>query len=214
VAADDHAQRPGEPCPAPATRADPGSGGRRAHARAQTPHESAEHDALRGAFDASVEDALAKLPDPFRQVVELVDLDGLTYQEAAEAAGVPIGTVMSRLHRARQRIRGHLRADGLVARSPMRGDGPGMRGLLSCRQVGKVLQSFLDAELDEAGTHTVAEHLEDCRRCGMAADLYLEIKASLGRGAASVPGGSLTRLDEFAQTLAAGETGEPRTDSA
>jgi len=49
--------------------------------------------------------------DPARSV-QLVDVDGLTYAEAAEALGVPRGTVMSRLHRARARIR--LVAAGLV----------------------------------------------------------------------------------------------------
>lgn len=56
-------------------------------------------------FDQAVVDALAKLPDNFRQVVELVDIDGLAYQEAADVLDVPLGTVMSRLHRARRRIR-------------------------------------------------------------------------------------------------------------
>ena len=65
-------------------------------------------------FDAVVVEALDALPDRFRQVVELVDIDGLTYAEAAEAAGVPVGTVMSRLHRARTRIRSRLAAAGLA----------------------------------------------------------------------------------------------------
>lgn len=79
--------------------------------------------------------------------------------------------------------------------------------MLSCQQVGKILQSFLDAELDEVTTDKVAEHLEDCRRCGMAADVYLEIKASLGRDAPVVPEESLSRLEEFARGLAAGGDG-------
>ncbi len=82
---------------------------------------------------------------------------------------------------------------------------------LSCRQVGKILQSFLDSELDEVTADKVAEHLEDCRRCGMAADVYLEIKASLGRDATVVPEESLTRLEEFARRLTAGENGDPPT---
>ncbi len=81
---------------------------------------------------------------------------------------------------------------------------------LSCRQVGQILQSFLDSELDEVTTDKVAEHLEDCRRCGMAADLYLEIKASLGPG---VPEESLARLEEFAERLAVGEGGDPPTSA-
>lgn len=64
-------------------------------------------------FDASVTQAFSELSDDFRQVVELVDLNGLAYQEAADILGVPVGTVMSRLHRARRRIRDHLAEHGL-----------------------------------------------------------------------------------------------------
>jgi RNA polymerase sigma-70 factor, ECF subfamily len=56
-------------------------------------------------FDAAVTAALEELPENFRRVVELVDVDGLSYQEAADVLDVPLGTVMSRLHRARRRIR-------------------------------------------------------------------------------------------------------------
>ncbi len=56
-------------------------------------------------FDAAVTASLEELPENFRRVIELVDVDGLTYQEAADLLEVPLGTVMSRLHRARRRIR-------------------------------------------------------------------------------------------------------------
>jgi RNA polymerase sigma-70 factor (ECF subfamily) len=94
---------------------DPEAGDRILETR--TPHDSAEQDALRDAFDAAVESALEALPDKFRRVVRLVDLDGLSYKEAADLLGVPIGTVMSRLHRARKRIRSRLDEDGLFERS-------------------------------------------------------------------------------------------------
>lgn len=45
---------------------------------------------------------LAALPETFRAVLSLVDLDELTYREAASELGVPVGTVMSRLHRGRK----------------------------------------------------------------------------------------------------------------
>jgi RNA polymerase sigma-70 factor, ECF subfamily len=67
-------------------------------------------------FDAVVEDAYRALPVPFRQVVDLVDLNGLAYAEAAEVLDIPVGTVMSRLHRARKRIRLHLAQNGVVGR--------------------------------------------------------------------------------------------------
>ena len=67
-------------------------------------------------FDAAVEDAYRALPVPFRQVVDLVDLNGLAYAEAAEVLDIPVGTVMSRLHRARKRIREHLASNGVTGR--------------------------------------------------------------------------------------------------
>jgi RNA polymerase sigma-70 factor (ECF subfamily) len=49
-----------------------------------------------------VQRALAALPASFRQAVELVDVADLSYRDAAEIIGVPLGTVMSRLHRGRR----------------------------------------------------------------------------------------------------------------
>ncbi len=57
-----------------------------------------------------VERALSSLPDEFRAVVLLVDLDELTYREVAGVLGCPIGTVMSRLHRGRRVLKRRLRA--------------------------------------------------------------------------------------------------------
>lgn len=71
-------------------------------------------------FDAVVADAYDRLPERHREVVRLVDLDGLSYAEAAHVLGVPVGTVMSRLHRARARLRDRLAAAGLA---PKRGGG-------------------------------------------------------------------------------------------
>jgi RNA polymerase sigma-70 factor, ECF subfamily len=48
--------------------------------------------------------ALAELPEDFREAVVLRELEGLSYKEIAVVAGVPIGTVMSRLARARERL--------------------------------------------------------------------------------------------------------------
>jgi RNA polymerase sigma-70 factor (ECF subfamily) len=63
--------------------------------------------------------ALADLPERYRDVVELVDLQGLPYKEAAERLECPLGTVMSRLHRARRLLRERLaeaaRAWGIAA---------------------------------------------------------------------------------------------------
>ncbi len=52
--------------------------------------------------------ALDALPVHYREVVDLVDLDGLSYQAAASELHIPTGTVMSRLHRGRRRLRENL----------------------------------------------------------------------------------------------------------
>jgi RNA polymerase sigma-70 factor, ECF subfamily len=52
----------------------------------------------------AVRQAMAALPEEQRAVLLLVTVDGLSYQEAADALGVPMGTVMSRLARARARL--------------------------------------------------------------------------------------------------------------
>ncbi len=67
---------------------------------------------LADVLDPPVANALRSLSDRFRAVVVLVDIDGLTYQEAADTLEIPIGTVMSRLHRARKRMRDQLRDEG------------------------------------------------------------------------------------------------------
>ena len=69
-------------------------------------------------FDAAVEDGLRGLSVDFRRTIELVDIAGLSYAETATLLNVPVGTVMSRLHRARTRMREHLAAADLTERSP------------------------------------------------------------------------------------------------
>lgn len=63
--------------------------------------------------------ALSALPDAFRQVLVLVDLKDRSYKDAAQTLGCPVGTVMSRLHRARramkEQLEGYAISEGYVA---------------------------------------------------------------------------------------------------
>jgi RNA polymerase sigma-70 factor, ECF subfamily len=70
--------------------------------------------AIAGQLAPQVRDAVASLSAKHRAVLVLVDLDGLTYREAAEVLDVPEGTVMSRLHRARRRVRSQLEEVGFL----------------------------------------------------------------------------------------------------
>ena len=67
--------------------------------------QSAEVEALRNMPDAAIADAMNSLNDDYRMVVYLSDVEGLAYKEIAEALDIPIGTVMSRLHRGRKQLR-------------------------------------------------------------------------------------------------------------
>ena len=62
---------------------------------------------------ATVRGALESLPEPFRETLVLRELEELSYREIAQATGAPIGTVMSRLARARQMLLAVLPMEGL-----------------------------------------------------------------------------------------------------
>ena len=83
------------------------------------PFDEEEHSGERPASDPEtlllrvdagtvIERAMSGLPDRFRELLILRELEGLTYRELAEAMGIPIGSVMSGLSRARHAFRGAL----------------------------------------------------------------------------------------------------------
>ena len=71
--------------------------------------ESPEQHAERNEVAAQLQRAILSLPHDQRTVLVLVDVHGLSYEEAAEAEGVALGTIRSRLSRARRRARDYLR---------------------------------------------------------------------------------------------------------
>ena len=69
------------------------------------PARSAEAEALDRLADSEILRALRDLPEDFKVAIYLADIEGYPYKEVAEMMGTPIGTVMSRLHRGRSRLR-------------------------------------------------------------------------------------------------------------
>jgi RNA polymerase sigma factor (sigma-70 family) len=88
----------GEEMETPAWLADPG----------ESPEDAVGRDELGDA----IQNCLNHLPDDFRSVVVLVDIQGMDYSEAAASLGKPLGTVKSRLARARLRLRDCLQGIG------------------------------------------------------------------------------------------------------
>lgn len=67
-------------------------------------HREPERAVERPLLEGAVAKVLEELPEDFRTVLVLVDVEGMTYREVADAMGCPMGTVMSRLHRARRAV--------------------------------------------------------------------------------------------------------------
>lgn len=70
---------------------------------------SAETEALENLPNEAIANALNSIPEDFREAVYMADVDGFAYKEIAEILDIPVGTVMSRLHRGRKLLRELLR---------------------------------------------------------------------------------------------------------
>jgi anti-sigma factor RsiW len=81
---------------------------------------------------------------------------------------------------------------------------------MNCMQVGRRLQRYLDGDVDDLTARRIMLHLDDCRRCGMEATAYTEIKASLARRGEDLPDDAVARLRSFGERLI--EEGPPADD--
>lgn len=77
----------------------------------------------------------------------------------------------------------------------------GTKDMASCMQVARQLHAYLDGEIDDVTARRIARHLEVCRRCGLEASTYTEIKSALARRGEPVPDEALERLRRFGNNL-------------
>src|SRR5271167_3950238 len=82
-----------------------GAAGRRRRPIWPEPQASPETALLRQQDGDTIRRLVAALPQPFREAIVMREINDLSYHEIAEVAGVPVGTVMSRLARARAMLR-------------------------------------------------------------------------------------------------------------
>jgi RNA polymerase sigma factor (sigma-70 family) len=78
------------------------------HGGGDESHRPTDAAAIASSERAELRDALDQLPPEHREAIVLREIEGLSYKEIAAVTGTPIGTVMSRLSRARQRLQGAL----------------------------------------------------------------------------------------------------------
>lgn len=73
---------------------------------------------------------------------------------------------------------------------------------VNCREVGKILQSYLDNDVEEDFTEKIAAHLDACKDCGLEVKTYRQIKTSLASKMPKVEPAALERLQAFGNQLA------------
>ena len=115
-------------------------------------HQDPERSLVTRLAGSQIREALERLPEDFRMVVVLADLEGFSYREIADQVGCPIGTVMSRLHRGRRLMRQQLLELG--------------------RELGLLHDGPAKDDTEDAGVDRVLESLDQFRaaRDGAAAD--------------------------------------------
>ncbi|MEX0664474.1 MAG: zf-HC2 domain-containing protein [Acidimicrobiia bacterium] len=70
-----------------------------------------------------------------------------------------------------------------------------------CHEVARVLQAYLDGDVDDVTARRVARHLEACRRCGLEQRAYRALKAALARRTTTIDELALERVRTFALRL-------------
>jgi anti-sigma factor (TIGR02949 family) len=76
---------------------------------------------------------------------------------------------------------------------------------VDCREVGRVLQGYLDGEVEADFAAKIASHLDACRDCGLELDTYRRIKSSLAARRPRVDAATVERLRAFGRTITDGE---------
>jgi RNA polymerase sigma-70 factor (ECF subfamily) len=106
---------------------------------------------------AALAAAIRALPADHREALVLRDVEGLSAEEASTVAGVEVGALKSRLHRARLELRSHL--------ATLLGEGDAASGPAPCPELAQELAAYVSAEIDQAACEKIEEHLARCSRC-------------------------------------------------
>ena len=147
---------------------------------------SAEDELLDRFTDAEVKQAIESLPENFRMAVLLADVEGFSYKEIAEILDIPIGTVMSRLHRGRKALQKQLYEfavdRNLAPRCPTtQMSDPCLNHMSECEDALHELYGYLDGELTDERRAAIQRHLDDCQPCAEPYDFEAELREVIRR---------------------------------
>ena len=153
-----------------------------------------EVNLIRSTDRATLHSAMEKLPAPLLEVILLCDVEEMKYKEIAAVLDLPIGTVMSRIARARAALRNLFEADTAVHRGV-----PRMTTHLS----DTTLNSLVDGELSAEQSASAKEHLDQCPACTSSALSQALLKTATAKAGQryAVP----TQLQERLRRLAASQ---------
>lgn len=118
--------------------------------------------------------ALDALPDDYREVILLRDVEGLGAADAAHALGISVDALKSRLHRAREALR--------AALAPLlEPDAPAPAR--TCPEVATLWSKKLEGELSQDDCAAMEKHLQTCRSCAAACDVLRKALLACKRSA-------------------------------
>jgi len=163
---------------------------------------SPESQVLAGADKETLRRALEELPDVFREVFVLREIEGMSYKEIADVASISLGTVMSRLARARTRLRQSLGA--VLGKSPE----------MSCELTQRFVPGYLDGELDLLRTIEMETHLKGCAACARELENQQALREVLRRGSVAYAAPAALRMRIQSSLGASTPTKDPERASA
>lgn len=158
---------------------------------------SPEGEASSRELTAMMENALAALPEELREVVLLRDLEGLEAPEAAEALGLSVAALKSRLHRARAKLKDLLAQPlGATSAKPV-----------ACPDAISLLSQRIEGELDAATCEEMDRHLTGCAFCGAACEALRRVlrAASSLKGEGPLPPKMQARVKRAVEALVAAQ---------
>lgn len=129
--------------------------------------------AIRSQEARRLREAIQKLPPPYRIVLVMRDMEGLTDEEVAEITGLRPGTVRVRLHRARLFVRKELMKSWKVRKVAAPWSKPGSSRSQAplapraprCKAMFAELSDYLDEQLDDSMCEELEKHLDGCEPC-------------------------------------------------